>query len=809
MTEGLLLALVGGAIGVGLAVAAIRTLLAVNPDALPRTANIALDWRVLGFTLALAIATGVLFGLAPLTSVSRRLSAALRDGTRTTGGRLQKLVRSTLVVAEVTFAVMLVVGAGLLVRSFVNLMRVDLGFDRSHLVTFGVVKPMFPMSTPETRIAQRVRVVEFFDQLQGRLAALPGVQGVTDMSGLPPNRSVDANDTDFEWIPDMADPNPKAPKYPPQNVDYWQYVGRDYATTMGIPVLEGRAFRAGDEGGPPVVLVNQTLATKYFRNFGRDPVGERIKPGFGKEIPWFTIVGVLKDVKQGGVDAPTGTEIYLLQSQMIQLGVNGNMNVALRTTQSASALAGPIRAALHDLDPTLPIVKLQSMDEVVDTAVARPRFIVVLLGLFAALALALAAVGTYGVLSYLVTRQQQEIGIRMALGAGQAEILSHFLIGGLKLAGVGLVIGVVGSLVVTRLIQSLLFNVAPTDPATFAGVVIVIALVAIAACLVPAWRATRVDPLTVLRESRDGWARRGRAPAEPQSADVQGARCACPNQAKSGPRSVVHRRRVAGGRPSPLDRHGIFQGKAQLRVRRDADVFLASGGRRARSGRGADDPADCCALAPAGDRAHDRADARTAADDLHVSLLVCGRHSGLGRCRDRVVLSVQVEPVERHAEDGAALQSTGGIGRGDMARESRAGRQHRLAVKHDRIGERGLECVAGPCVRRRQRMAEVHGHGRARGHVDFTSGDAARREHHGENDDQAARDELHHTPPGIYRVGKQDASADSRQRGGDSRVRVVDPDTTGKVSLQNSTLNCTCRTRGVTKCVPANVERKL
>jgi putative ABC transport system permease protein len=499
VTEGLVIALLAAVAGVGLAWGALRVLLRVNPDALPRSASVGLDWRVLAFTLLLAMATGVVFGLAPLLHAGSRLATALRDGTRATGHRLQRIVRGTLVIGEVTFAVMLVVGAGLMVRSFLNLLDVDLGFNRSHLATFQVVQPMAPnLTTPEARVAWRVRVTGLFDRLQARLAALPGVQGVTAMSGLPPNRPVDANDTDFEWIPNMR-PKDDTTEYPIENVDYWQYVNLDYAATMGIPVVEGRSFRAGDAGGPPVVLVNEALVRRFFRD--RDPIGQRLKPGGGDEVPWFTVVGVLKDVKQGGVDAPAGTEIYLLEDQLTHLGVQTQMNFVLRTSLPLASLARPIHEAVQQLDPTLPVVKLRTMDEVVGEAVARPRLLVVLLGIFAGLALVLAAVGTYGVLSYLVTRQQQEIGIRMALGADRGAILRHFLGRGLTLAGVGLAVGLAGSIGLTRLIRTLLFGVTPTDPATLVLVTVAIALVAAAACLVPAWRATRVDPLVVLRES--------------------------------------------------------------------------------------------------------------------------------------------------------------------------------------------------------------------------------------------------------------------------------------------------------------------
>ena len=491
VTEGIVLALMAATAGVGLAWIALRALLTVNPEAIPRSAEIALDWRVLGFTLALAVLTGFIFGLAPLWHLGSRLVTSLRDGTRSTAGRARRAFRNGLVVAEVAFAVTLVVGAGLLIRSFVNLLNVDPGFDRSHLITFGLVPPVSGNTAAQ-------QVVDLFNRLDERLAALPGVQHVTAMSGLPPNRSVDANDTDFELIPNNPPPGSNLPI---ENVDFWQYVMRDYIETMGIPMVKGRAFEASDVGGAPVALVNEALVRRFFS--GVDPIGQRLKISGGEKNPWFTVVGVVKDVKQGGVDAPVGTELYLLADQLPgAVGYSSqSMNVVVRTAMPIDAVMPAIRQTVRDIDPTLPLVKVRTMDEVFGQSVARPRFLTLLLGIFAGLALTLAAVGTYGVLSYLVTSRRQEIGIRMALGADRARILQLVLVRGLALSGTGLLLGLAASFGLTRLIASLLFNVRPADPAILAGVAAVIAGVAVVACLVPAWRATRVDPLVVFRES--------------------------------------------------------------------------------------------------------------------------------------------------------------------------------------------------------------------------------------------------------------------------------------------------------------------
>jgi predicted permease len=494
ITEGLLLTSVASVVGVGLAWAGLQAMLSVNPEAIPRAAEVTLDARVLLFTLATAALTGFIFGLAPLLHLTSRLSISLRDGSRgTTVSGLRKALRGTLVVSQVTFAVVLVVGAALLVRSFINLTRVDTGFDRAKLLTFGLVLPgqSYP---PERRVA-------FYSDLETRLRAIPGVQSVGGMTGLPPNRSVNANDTDFEHItpPPVGANGPLATQQPAENVDYYQTVTPGYLETMGIPIVSGRGFEPGDVGGGPVALINEALARRFYTD--RDPIGQRLKPGFSAALPWFTVVGVVKDVKQGGVDQDTGTELYALANQLPRLtsSAPANMNLVLRSELPLDAVAPQIRAAVRSLDATLPIVRMRTMDDVFGTAVARPRFLTVLLGVFAALALVLAAVGTYGILSYLVTQRQQEIGIRMALGAARGGVLWLVLKQGLGLAVAGLVAGLGGALAGGRYLQTLLFGVSPTDPATLGLVSSVILGTALVACLIPALRATRVNPLDVLR----------------------------------------------------------------------------------------------------------------------------------------------------------------------------------------------------------------------------------------------------------------------------------------------------------------------
>jgi len=490
MAEGVTLAILGGAAGLGLAYGGLRSLIAANPNSLPRTADIGLDLTVVAFTIVVALLTGLVFGLAPLLHVGHRaVSLALKEGgTRSTATITRNRVRRGLVVAEVALAVMLVVGAGLMLRSFWKLMRFDSGFDRTNLVTFGI-------SLPAAKYQEQPRRVAFYNEIINRLKATPGVQSAAAMAGLPPSRPVNANDTEFENYQHVQGG-------PPANVDYWQSTTVDYTAAMKIPVLDGRTF--GPQDGPsttPVVLVNETLAKLYWPK--ESAVGHRVKPGCcGPNVPWATIVGVVKDVKQGGIDQKTGTEIYFLYDQTIAVlgSAPRNMNVVVRSTLPLESLARVIRDAVNGGDRTLPIVKLRTMDDVFSDSIARQRFLAQLLGIFGALALVLAAVGTYGVLSYLVTERQREIGIRMALGADRANVLSLVLRQGLSTTVAGLVIGVAGALGLTRLATSLLFEVRPTDPLTFAAVAGVITLVALFACVVPARRATKVDPIVALRE---------------------------------------------------------------------------------------------------------------------------------------------------------------------------------------------------------------------------------------------------------------------------------------------------------------------
>jgi putative ABC transport system permease protein len=489
MTEGVVIAVLGSGLGLALAHFALRRLLAAYPESVPRAMEIGLDPTVVAFTAAMAILTGVVFGLAPLLHLDPgAVAAALKEGgTRTTSSLTRNRVRRGLVIGEIALAVMLVIGAGLLLRSFRNLTTVDAGFDPHALATFGVVLPQASYPEPQ-------RAAQFMAGLIERLETIPGVEKAAAVQGLPPFRQVNANDTQFEGVP-------QEPGSPPQNVDYYQTVTADYFATTGIPIKEGRAFTETDAGGPGVVIINEALAKRFYP--GQNPIGRRVNPGFGppNEPLWFTIVGIARDVKQGGLDQEAGTELYFAYEQGPALAnfIPRQMNIVLRSTRSLDALAPGIRRMMAEMDPSLPIVQLRTMDQVFDDSVPRQRFLSQLLVAFGLVALVLAAVGTYGILSYMVTERQREIGVRMALGAGRGQVAGLVMRQGVVMAAIGIAIGLAGALAASRVTASLLFGVSPVDPVTFVGVSLVIVAVAALASLIPTRRATRVDPLVAMR----------------------------------------------------------------------------------------------------------------------------------------------------------------------------------------------------------------------------------------------------------------------------------------------------------------------
>jgi putative ABC transport system permease protein len=500
MTEGLLLSIGGGVLGLWLAQAGLQALLSVYPASLPRLREVTIDVPVLLFTLGISIGTGLLFGLAPVTRrrASDLLAAASEGGERSSSGVRRRQVRQGLVIAEVALAVLLVTTAALLGRSVVNLTRVDAGFDRSMLLTFSMTLPR-GVDYPRGR-------AEIYQQLLATIRTAPGIDAATAMSDLPLTRFTQRYPTRVQ-----SDSDPKVQTS--EVVDHYQFVMSDYFETMRIPIVAGRDFNAADAASTDrVVLVNETLALKLWK--GRNAIGQRVRPNLSASLgtganPWHTVVGVVGDVKENGVDREAGTEIYLFIDQPAPSleSLDGPwspqvpvmMHVALRTRLTATALTPLLEAAVRRVDPAVPIVRLRNMDTVLAHSIRRPRLLSQLLTGFAALALLLAVIGTYGLLAHAVTERRREIGVRVALGATRSDVLAFVLRDGLRSVGLGLIVGMGAVFAVSRVIGSLLFGIPPTDLPTIALVGGTLLLVALGAAVVPAWRAARVDPVGVLR----------------------------------------------------------------------------------------------------------------------------------------------------------------------------------------------------------------------------------------------------------------------------------------------------------------------
>jgi putative ABC transport system permease protein len=491
ITEGALLSIAGSALALWIGRFGLHALTQAYPRALPRSTEVSVDLPVLLFTCGIAMVTSLFFGLAQLRHIGvKGLAVTLTEaGAKGAGGGTRRHVRRALVVGEVALAVILVIGAGLLIRTVYNLANVDVGFETSRLVTFSVSLPDRTYPGPVIRMQAYERVLD-------ALRAVPGVEAATAMLGLPPDRS------SFKSNTRVADTTVPAVG-PFHIVDFYQYVFPDYFEMMGVPIVRGRSFQPADAlSAGLVAVVNEKFADTFWK--GQDPIGKRVKPCCSDQTPWFTVVGVAKDVKQGGVAQETGTELYMSVQQVARpapgLGIAPLNHVVLRTILTPAALAQIIeRTVREQLDPSVPVVRLRDMETVLAESIQRPRFLAQLLGVFAGLALLLAAVGTYGVVSSIVAERRSEIAIRMALGANRSSVLAHVMSEGLVLTGVGVGVGLAGAFGLNRLIASLLFGVRPTDVSTLAGVAATMIIVAAVACLLPAWRASRLDPNAVLR----------------------------------------------------------------------------------------------------------------------------------------------------------------------------------------------------------------------------------------------------------------------------------------------------------------------
>lgn len=486
LTEGIVLAAVGGAAGLFLGHYGLRALLATSPESIPRAQSIGLDGPVLLFAVVLSALVSVLFALAPLAHLKpRSMGAVLEDrAQRSTASAGRKRLRQALVISQVALAVVLLVGSGLLVRSLRSMLSVDPGFEPRALLTF-------ELSLPGTRYPEGLDRAAFLGRLTRQLEAIPGLTDAAAMSGLPPVHAGNTSEVVVEGRQDT-------PEDPGPSVDYLQMVTSDYFETMGIRILAGRAFEERDDAGAPaVVIINETLARTFYP--GEDPLGRRLRLAWGSAA-WLTIIGVAEDVKQDGLSAETGAELYFPYPQSAAVAfAPRTMHVVARSAVPPLSLADDVRQAVHALDPTLPVARLGTMEGALTGSVDRPRFLALLLSIFAGVGLALAAVGTYGVLSYLAVTRRKEIGIRVALGAKTGTVLGLILRDGLTMAGIGLALGVVAALGLTRLLSSMLFEISSADALTYLVVLAVLSGVALAACWIPAHQATRVDPMLVIR----------------------------------------------------------------------------------------------------------------------------------------------------------------------------------------------------------------------------------------------------------------------------------------------------------------------
>jgi len=484
ITEALVLAAAAACVGVLLArwltVAMVRT-----APGIPRLDELRLDPTVLAFTAAVSILTAVVFGSLPALEHARRDVSANLQGDRAARTPMRRAVRATLVAAQVALALVLLIGAGLLIQSFSRLTRVPAGINPDHVLTMRV-------SIPVDGYEERERAVGFYEQLLDRFRAVPGVRFAGAVTNLPLGNPI--GDWDF-YLPGET-PGPHGSDRPAD----WQVVTPGYFEAMGVPLLRGRLPVAADRAdAPPVVVINETLARTYFS--GRDPIGQQIRMS-GDDRSWMTIVGIVADVRHEGLDTPANSQVYLPHAQFKPFWRDTTVRtfaLVVRTDGDPQAAASALRASVRAINPNVPVAQAMTMEQVVDRSVAPRRLQTQLLAVFAAVALVLAIVGTYGVLAYQITERTREFGVRMAVGAGRADILRMVVRQGMAPAAAGVLIGLGGAALLTQLLTSLLFETRPLDPVTFAGTAAVLLVAALAACLVPARRATRVDPAVALR----------------------------------------------------------------------------------------------------------------------------------------------------------------------------------------------------------------------------------------------------------------------------------------------------------------------
>ena len=489
VTESVLLAVAGATLGVVLASWAVSAVVAFGPRGLPRLDEVSVDGRVLLFATGIGLLTGVLFGLAPAIQAARsNTGQSLRDGPRGSSRGGAQRTRNALVIVEMAMAVVLLIGAGLLMRSFIRLVNVNPGFRTEQLVTFNVTLPDAKYPFDRQRLA-------FTSELQSRLGELPGTKDVAVSFGRPMERMGIFTGFEVEGRPESTPNN--------RRVTGLQPVSPEYFSALGIPLVRGRIYTTSDNrrDAPPVVLINRELARRYFAT--EDPIGKRITLGMnhdtaGPGTPVAAggeIVGIVGDVKQFGLDSDVRPMVYVPFGH----APLNYVSVLLRSSADAKLVESEIRMRLRELDPDLPIFGLATMEQVVSESVSQPRFYLFLLGAFAGVALLLAALGVYGVISYAVSQRTRELGIRIALGATERRVMRLVVSSGFWLAVVGVGTGLVASLYLTRLIRTLLFDVPSTDPLTFVAVAVLLITVAAFAALIPARRAASVNPVIAMR----------------------------------------------------------------------------------------------------------------------------------------------------------------------------------------------------------------------------------------------------------------------------------------------------------------------
>jgi predicted permease len=484
LTESVLLGMLGGVAGVLLAAWSLYVLRTMNPGNIPRLETIALDARVLAFTFAVSLLTGVIFGLAPaLRAVALDLNTALKAGGRASQGAGgfhlgRHRLRGLLVVTELAFSLMLLIGAGLLLRSFLRLGEVPPGFNPQ-----GVFSAQTQMVGLKYRDGKKT--AQDYREILDRISRLPGVKTAGGIASLPFTSSVGWGGLEVEgWVPPPNEPELQVDKRP---------ATAGYFRAMEIPLLDGRLFDDHDTPDVPgVVLIDEKMAKRFWPR--ESAVGKRVRNG--SRSPWLTVVGVVGTVKQYGLDQDLRMVLYWPHSQVPA----GRMYLVARTSQDASKLAGPVAREVRAVAPDSPVYGAATMSQRIHDSLARQRFSATMLAVFAAFAMLLGGVGIYGVMSYLVTQGTHDLGVRIALGASKGDILGLVVRQGLALAGIGIAAGLVGAFALTRVMSSLLFRVSATDGATFAVVAIFVAAVSMLASYVPAWRATRVDPLVALRD---------------------------------------------------------------------------------------------------------------------------------------------------------------------------------------------------------------------------------------------------------------------------------------------------------------------